>query len=123
MHMVHPVSYFIALLLSLFEQTTAFEEFPANEFISVLIAAALPAGIGVAIVEVGLGDFLHFIVSLELRAVIHGDALEGAFGEGRDDNFQGVGDGSVILALKLPNYLIARPALRQDKDTQAYLRV
>ena len=98
MHMVHPVSYFVALLLSLFEQTTAFEEFPTNEFIGVLIAAALPAGIGVAIVEVGLGDFLHFIVSLELRAVIHGDALEGAFGEGRDIDFRAL----VTEAVSLP---------------------
>ena len=49
MHMIHPVSCFIAPLLGLFEQTTAFEEFLAYELIGVLIAVTLPTGIGVAV--------------------------------------------------------------------------
>ena len=120
MHMIHPVGYLGTLLLGLFEQTTALEEFPADELIGVLIAATLPAGIGVAIVEGGLGDFLHFVVGLELRAVIHSDALEGAVGEGGHDSFQSIGDGSGIFALEFPDNLIARPALCQDKDSLAF---
>lgn len=112
------VSYEITILLGDLVKGTTLTEEAANDTIIALIASPLITGIGMAVVDgqlfIAVFVMLHALAIVELRAVIHGDILEGALGKLRQrftDGFHGSLTGFTEDA---QDYFIARQTFRED---------
>lgn len=115
MHVVDVARDRITVLLSYVPHALAFWKVTADKAVGVLIGAPFTRGIGVAVIEAG-DQGLYAVCVLELGAIIHSDALEGAAGEAAHDFGKGGDRGGGGLGGNSEDDFKAGLPLREDQE-------